>query len=60
MTTDTRKPFEVKKDCYYVPDMKIIAFKCRICREKCEMGEEIVKTIDRLELDEYHRKFETE
>lgn len=60
MGTDRRKAFDVEKDCYHFPEIKLIAFKCRICREKCEIGEEIVKTIDRFEIDEFHRKAETE
>ena len=60
MASDRRKAFTVKKDCYYVPELKLISFKCRVCLKKCELGEEIMKAVDRLELNEYHRKFETE
>jgi hypothetical protein len=60
MAIDQRDALVMKKDCYFLPDIKLISLECRICMNKCEIGEQIVKCIDQVENDEYHHKFETE
>jgi hypothetical protein len=58
MTIEKRKPLEVLRDCLLVHELKIISFKCRICMQKCELGEEIIRAIDKIELDEFHREMD--
>lgn len=60
MATERRKPFDLKKDCHYLADLKLVSLRCRICKNKCEIGEEVIRAVDQVELDEYHRKNETE
>ena len=57
---DRRRAYNVDGECDLFPELKIIAFKCRICKKKCEIGEEIVKAIDKFELNEFHRKINQE
>lgn len=60
MTMDRRKAFQVKRGCDVYYEFRVMAFKCRVCLEKCEIGEEVVKAIDKSELDEFHRKIDEE
>lgn len=60
MTMDRRSAFKIDRDCDVYFEFRIIAFKCRVCTHKCELGEEVVKTVDRVEFDEFHRKIDQE
>ena len=41
-------------------EIQLIYFKCKICRGQCPFGKYIVQEYEEWELDNYHRKFETE
>ena len=52
---DRRKAYLLDPNCGRYHELEIIAFKCRVCKKKCDLGEVIVKAVDRVELGKLRR-----
>ena len=50
----------IDKDCEQDKEIELIAYRCRICKHPCEIGSRIMRAYEQVELEEYHRKIETE